>query len=126
MLTDIVSRGGHFLLNVGPKADGTLPALQRQALVDLGAWMRTGAKDVLYGSRPTNTEDVTPGAGVWVRGVDKDGTRRLFVDMEEADPKVAAMATLTIGREEGGERECRGHGDVTVALPAGRPGPVIY
>lgn len=115
MLTDIVSRGGHFLLNVGPKADGTLPELQRKALVDLGAWMRTGAKDALYGSRPTNTEDVQPGAGVWVRGVEKDGTRRLFVDLEEADPKVAATATLTVGGEE-----------VTVELRAGRPGPVIY
>ncbi|GAA3855720.1 alpha-L-fucosidase [Tessaracoccus defluvii] len=115
MLTDIVSRGGHFLLNVGPKADGTLPELQRQALVDLGAWMRTGAKDALYGSRPVSTEDVTAGAGVWVRGVDKEGTRRLFVDLEEADPRVAARATLTVGDEQ-----------VNVELPAGRPGPVIY
>ncbi len=115
MLTDIVSRGGHFLLNVGPKADGTLPELQRTALMDLGTWMQAGAKEVLYGSRPVSTQDVTPDDGVWVRGVDKDGTRRLFVDLEEADPRVAATAKLTVGGEQ-----------VTVQLPAGRRGPVIY
>ncbi|MBB1511221.1 alpha-L-fucosidase [Tessaracoccus sp. MC1627] len=115
MLTDIVSRGGHFLLNVGPKADGTLPELQRRALVDLAGWMRTGPKEVLYGSRPVAMEDVTPGEGVWVRGVvDKSGVRRLFVDLEEADPQAAAAAALTVGSE-----------NMTVELPAGRSGPVL-
>lgn len=114
MLTDIVSRGGHFLLNVGPKADGTLPELQRRALVDLARWMHTGAKEILYGSRPVNMADVTPGEGVWVRGVVKDGERRLFVDVEDADPQVAATATLAVGGEK-----------VSVDLPAGRPGPIL-
>ncbi|CAL8970262.1 hypothetical protein TESS_TESS_02115 [Tessaracoccus sp. O5.2] len=114
MLTDIVSRGGHFLLNVGPKADGTLPELQRRALLDLARWMQTGAKEVLYGSRPVSMQDVTPGEGVWVRGVGKDGERRLFVDVEDADPQVAATATLTVGGEK-----------VSVELPAGRPGPIL-
>ena len=114
MLTDIVSRGGHFLLNVGPKADGTLPALQHQALEDLGSWMHAGNKEVLYGSRTTPMDDVTAPEGVWVRGIETDGKRRLFVDIEDADPSAAATARLTVEGEHW-----------SVPLPAGRKGPVL-
>lgn len=38
-LIDIVSKGGNLLLNIGPKADGTIPAGDRQILEDLGCWM---------------------------------------------------------------------------------------
>lgn len=39
-LVDVVSRGGNFLLNVGPKADGELPEIQIQILKGLGDWMK--------------------------------------------------------------------------------------
>ena len=35
-LTDVVSRGGRLLLNVGPTAEGLIPPVQRQALEELG------------------------------------------------------------------------------------------
>ena len=56
-LTDCVSRGGRFLLNVGPKADGTLPDLQRTALVQLGDWMAT-AKAQLVGAHVLPTAEL--------------------------------------------------------------------
>lgn len=37
-LVDVVLRGGRLLLNVGPKADGTIPREQRECLEGLGAW----------------------------------------------------------------------------------------
>ena len=43
-LVDVVSRGGRLLLNVGPRADGTIPREQRECLEGLGAW------NDLYGS----------------------------------------------------------------------------
>ena len=43
-LVDVVSRGGRLLLNVGPKADGTIPREQRECLEGLGVW------NDLYGS----------------------------------------------------------------------------
>ena len=36
-LVDVVSRGGRLLLNVGPRADGTIPGPQRACLEGLGA-----------------------------------------------------------------------------------------
>jgi alpha-L-fucosidase len=39
MLVDIVSKGGNYLLNVGPKADGTIPAEAVRTLLAVGKWM---------------------------------------------------------------------------------------
>jgi alpha-L-fucosidase len=38
-LTDVVSRGGRLLLNVGPTADGEIPEIQQTSLRSLGRWM---------------------------------------------------------------------------------------
>jgi alpha-L-fucosidase len=34
-----VSKNGNLLLNVGPKADGTIPAIMQQRLQEIGAWL---------------------------------------------------------------------------------------
>jgi len=39
MLADIASKGGNYLLNVGPKADGTIPAKAVRILQEVGKWM---------------------------------------------------------------------------------------
>lgn len=65
---DVVSRGGNLLLNVGPMADGTLPAGQCERLDALGAWNRSEGA-ALFGSRPLAEEVATPGDDPWVRWV---------------------------------------------------------
>ena len=40
LLSEVVAKGGHLLLNVGPAADGTIPELQRQPLLEAGGWIR--------------------------------------------------------------------------------------
>ncbi len=39
LLTEVVAKGGHLLLNVGPAADGTIPQLQTGPLRAAGAWI---------------------------------------------------------------------------------------
>lgn len=51
MLSDIVSRGGNFLLDVGPKADGTIPVVMQDRLHAMGSWLRVNG-EAIYGSRP--------------------------------------------------------------------------
>lgn len=48
-LIGIVSKGGNFLLNVGPTADGRIPTLQQERLRDIGRWMTVNG-DAIYGS----------------------------------------------------------------------------
>ncbi|MQC09051.1 alpha-L-fucosidase [Morganella morganii] len=48
-LIDVVSKGGNFLLNVGPTADGRIPTLQQERLRDIGRWMAVNG-EAIYGS----------------------------------------------------------------------------
>jgi alpha-L-fucosidase len=50
VLVDIVSRGGNFLLDVGPAADGTIPPLMEQRLLDIGDWLRVNG-EAIHGTR---------------------------------------------------------------------------
>lgn len=49
-LADTVSKGGNLLLNVGPKADGSIPEGDRRILEDLGAWMKVN-REAIDGTR---------------------------------------------------------------------------
>jgi alpha-L-fucosidase len=49
-LSDIASKGGNFLLNVGPTAEGEIPAESVQRLREIGAWMRVNA-EAIHGTR---------------------------------------------------------------------------
>lgn len=48
-LIDVVSRGGNFLLNVGPTADGRIPVIMQQRLKDIGDWLNVNG-EAIYGS----------------------------------------------------------------------------
>ncbi|WP_191143423.1 alpha-L-fucosidase [Neiella litorisoli] len=48
---DIVSKNGQLLLNVSPKADGSIPDDQRAVLNALGGWLKVNG-DAIYGTRP--------------------------------------------------------------------------
>jgi alpha-L-fucosidase len=51
-LVDIVSKGGNYLLNVGPMANGTIPAPSQEVLRTVGRWLKVNAEAV-YGAGPT-------------------------------------------------------------------------
>ena len=50
-LLDAVSKNGNLLLNVGPKADGTIPDEAQAILLQMGAWLAVNG-EAIYGSRP--------------------------------------------------------------------------
>ncbi len=64
ILSEVVSKGGNLLLNVGPKADGTIPEIQRDRLLSLGRWLRENG-EAIYGTSPwSGAEDVNVKGGV--------------------------------------------------------------
>ncbi|RXK53807.1 alpha-L-fucosidase [Oleiharenicola lentus] len=48
-LVDIVSKGGNYLLNVGPTAEGVIPQPSQDNLREVGAWLRVNGEAV-YGT----------------------------------------------------------------------------
>jgi alpha-L-fucosidase len=49
MLADIASKGGNYLLNVGPKADGQFPRESIDRLREIGKWMSVNG-EAIYGT----------------------------------------------------------------------------
>ncbi|RHR33118.1 alpha-L-fucosidase [Clostridium sp. AF19-22AC] len=64
ILVDNVSKNGNLLLNVGPKADGTIPDIQKNRLLGIGRWLKKNG-EAIYGTRHwvhfgTTTKDEIP------------------------------------------------------------------
>jgi alpha-L-fucosidase len=51
-LCDIASKGGNYLLNVGPTSEGLIPQPSIERLAEVGAWMKVNG-EAIYGSGPT-------------------------------------------------------------------------
>ncbi len=51
-LVDIVSKGGNYLLNVGPMADGVIPPASQDNLRAVGRWLKING-EAIYGARPS-------------------------------------------------------------------------
>ena len=58
-LVDTVSKDGFYLLNLSPKADGTIPPEQQRTLLEVGAWLDVNG-EAIYGSH------------AWTRHADQD------------------------------------------------------
>lgn len=70
---DIASKGGNYLINAGPRADGTIPEAIQVRFRELGAWMRE------YGESIRGTTANPIGAVSWGRITTKPGRLYLHV-----------------------------------------------
>jgi alpha-L-fucosidase len=72
-LVDIVSKGGNYLLNVGPTAEGLIPQPSVDRLLAMGDWLKVNGEAV-YGTVPGPVQGVD-----WVRSTAKPGVVYLHV-----------------------------------------------
>ena len=87
MLAETRAKGGNLLLNVGPKADGELPAEQTGLLMELGLWNFVNG-EAIFGSRPWQ---VTREDGVWyTRAPEDDTVYAIITDVAWSDSEAAA------------------------------------
>ncbi|WP_246104143.1 alpha-L-fucosidase [Mucilaginibacter corticis] len=59
-LIDIASKGGNYLLNVGPKSTGEFPEQSVERLKDMGAWMKVNS-EAIYGTTASPFKKLTWG-----------------------------------------------------------------
>ncbi|MCB9898450.1 MAG: alpha-L-fucosidase [Planctomycetes bacterium] len=129
-LIDIASKGGNFLLNVGPTERGTFPPEAVERLAAMGRWMDVHG-DAIHGTtaspfgvlpwgRCTMRSDAN-GTRLFLHVFDWPETGRLVVPGLGNTVRRAALmespdASLPVARDEG---------DVIVTLPATRPDVVV-
>ena len=102
-LIDIASKGGNYLLNVGPTSEGLIPQPSVERLAQIGKWMKINGEAIYGTARPP-----FPAAPAWGRITQKPG--KLY----------PARLPLAQGRQADGARLAReGQG----RLPAGRRQP---
>lgn len=66
LLTDVVSKNGNLLLDIGPEADGTIPPVQMSRLEALGAWLKQNGESI-YATRPWTRAEGETAEGIPVR-----------------------------------------------------------
>lgn len=125
LFVDIVSKNGNLLLNVGPRADGSIQAGQIARLRALGAWLAVNG-DAIYGTRPWLRAEGTTDAGIPVRftakgdalyaivlGQPAPGPMRLLGLRAAADSRVSLLGDdRPVAAEPLGD-------DLSVHIPAG-------
>jgi alpha-L-fucosidase len=50
-LVNIVSKGGNYLLNIGPKGDGSILAFEQEVLLAIGQWLKIH-REAIYDTKP--------------------------------------------------------------------------
>lgn len=72
-LVDIVSKGGNYLLNVGPTAEGVIPEPSVERLRAMGEWLKVNGESI-YGTKPGPIQGLD-----WCRSTRKGDTVYLHV-----------------------------------------------
>ena len=86
LLVGTVANNGNLLINVGPKADGTIPKEQEKRLLALGKWLETNGEGI-YGTRCSRRESVVMDNDTAVHFTAKGSDLYVFVDGLEEGTK---------------------------------------
>lgn len=121
-LSDIVSKGGNLLLNVGPKANGAFPEASTTQLLEIGRWMQVAGEGI-YGTDSSAIPQPS-----WGRLTQKGQSLYLHVFTWPADGKLAltgvnmqATRATLLGENEQELRVTAGEKRVEIIVPGEKP-----
>ncbi|MGD9556627.1 MAG: alpha-L-fucosidase, partial [Mangrovibacterium sp.] len=86
---NIVSRGGNFLLNIGPGPDGDFDPIAYERLKGIGEWMRING-EAIYGTKP-----VKPYHETKMAFTQKDGHVYAFYLPDEDEKQLPAGISIS-------------------------------
>jgi alpha-L-fucosidase len=129
-LLDIASKGGNFLLNVGPTAEGEFPAESVEILSTIGSWMKVNGEAV-YGTKASPW-----GLFPWgrcTRKETKNGTSLYFSVFEwPADGKIvipefknSVVSARLLANATKLKTTLAKEGTLTINLPGSAPDPLV-
>ena len=92
-----MSKNGNLLLDVGPEADGTIPAVQMQRLQALGAWLKQNG-EAIYGTHPWTRAEGETAEGIRVRFTQTDSA--IYATLL-GKPKTGAVTVKSLSPQAG-------------------------
>jgi alpha-L-fucosidase len=94
-LVDIASKGGNFLLNVGPTGEGEIPAESVERLEAVGRWMKVNGR-AIHGTE-ANPFPEPPAWGRVTHAKNEDGSDRLYLHVFDwpSDGRLALSGLLS-------------------------------
>jgi alpha-L-fucosidase len=125
LLVDMTAQGGNLLLDVGPTADGRIPVIMQQRLVEMGDWLKVNG-EAIYGTRPWKQ----PADGNLVRYTRKgDAVYAICYGWPEQElvlPSVkgGAQTTVTLLGRPGTFKSSAGDGGLRIEVPVLSPDQV--
>lgn len=93
-LVDIVSKGGNYLLNIGPRADGTFPPESVERLREIGKWMHVNSESI-YATHASPFKSLP-----WGRATMKPGAKQSTIYLQVFDwPKDGKLVVPGLGND---------------------------
>jgi len=120
-LIDIASKGGNYLLNVGPTAEGTIPQASVDRLAEIGKWMKVNG-EAIYATKPSPFKKLA-----WGRCTQKPGKLYLHVFDWPTDGKLVVPVlnhvtkAYLLADPETALSTTAAADSVTIAVPATAP-----
>ena len=100
-LIKVISRGGNYLLNIGPRGDGSVVDFEKEVLEKMGAWTNANA-EAIYGTKA----NPFPHAFSWGDITTRDNSLYLFVrknnqtiDLNGFNGKITNVSVLASGEK---------------------------
>jgi alpha-L-fucosidase len=125
-LVDIASKGGNYLLNVGPTCEGLIPAPSVQRLKEVGRWMHLNG-EAIYGTAASPFKKLP-----WGRATRKPGKLYLHVfDWPQGELQVPGLknkvtqAYLLADAARSPLEVTTGEAGVRIKLPPKAPSPPV-
>lgn len=91
---DVASKNGNVLLNIGPRADGSVSKLQTDRILGLGKWLAKNGEGI-YGTRPWRVAEGVAADSSRVRFTQKNGAVYAFLLDEPAGRSVTFRGIRT-------------------------------
>lgn len=103
-LIKVISRGGNYLLNIGPRGDGSVVKFENDVLLGIGEWTKANA-EAIYGTKA----NPLPNSFAWGDVTTKENSLFAFVEKIPASlkvnlsgfsGKVSSVKLLSTGKEQ--------------------------